>query len=372
MKAKIWLTNIILSLLFFSACDPATELKQEEQPILDEQISLKVSLNNSVESLADAVDAIKNSADFKLLSGIEPIVRENANVALMAPDRRVDSVKILLSDISGVYEYSWKKVKRTPNAILRFFDRTADDDNLIVRLPLQKIKNYHHLFIFAPIDTALTNNFEASVSEYMLSRHFEKGMESQMNADLKIDNIPVGTINTQKTRNKINGFNFLSVYTLASGYAVLNQQNTGDTAVSVYSISKDDTVLYEEHITSYKVNSEPRHREKIYSLTIGNVKIVRIPGPNSLDSAKVYVDGVLQTNSKVEIVMTQPDPENLGFTNQKRDIKITFDDGTSTTIRELKGSTVDDISSIFKSVRQVGFATEIIDRIAANIFWQKE
>ncbi len=370
MKTKIWMTNIILSLLFFSACDPATDLKNEEQPLLDEQVSLKVSLNNSVESLADAVNAIKNSADFKLLSGIEPIVQGNG--AQMAPDRRVDSVKIMLSDISGVYEYSWKKVKRTPNAILRFFDRTADDDNLIVRLPLQKIKNYHLLFIFAPRDTALTNNFEASVSEYLLSRHFEKGLEYQMNADLKIDNTPVGNISTHKTRNKVNGFNFLSVYTLASGYAVLNQQNTGDTAVSVYSISKDNIVLYEENMTSYKVNSEVRPREKIYALTIGNVKIVRVPGPNNLDSAKVYVNGVLQTNSKVEIVITEPDPENLGFTNQKRDIKITFDDGTSTTIRELKGSTIDDIGSIFKSVRQAGFATEIVDRIAANIFWQKK
>lgn len=370
MKAKIWLTNIILSLFVFSACDSTTDLKQGEQPLLDEQVSLKVSLNNSVESLADAVDAIKNSADFKLLSGIEPIVQEN--VAQMAPEQRADSVKILLSDISGVYEYSWKKIKRTPNAILRFFDRTADDDNLIVRLPLQKIRNYHLLFIFAPKDTALTNNFEASVSKYMLSRHFEKGLEYQMNADLKIDNLPVGTVNTQKTRNKVNGYNFLSVYTLTSGYAVLNQQNTGDTAVSVYSISKDNVILYEENITSYKVNSELRHREKIYSLTIGNVKIERVLGPNSLDSAKVYVNGLLQTNSKVEIVIIQPDPENLGFTNQKRDIKITFDDGTSTTIRELKGSTIDDIGLIFKSVRQVGFATEIIDRIAANIFWQKE
>ena len=209
MKAKIWLTNIILSLFVFSACDSTTDLKQGEQPLLDEQVSLKVSLNNSVESLADAVDAIKNSADFKLLSGIEPIVQEN--VAQMAPEQRADSVKILLSDISGVYEYSWKKIKRTPNAILRFFDRTADDDNLIVRLPLQKIRNYHLLFIFAPKDTALTNNFEASVSKYMLSRHFEKGLEYQMNADLKIDNLPVGTVNTQKTRNKVNGYNFLSV-----------------------------------------------------------------------------------------------------------------------------------------------------------------
>jgi hypothetical protein len=130
-------------------------------------------------------------------------------------------------------------------------------------------------------------------------------------------------------------------------------------------------MLYEENISSYRVNSENRRRERIYSLTIGDVKIVREMGPYSLDSAKVYVAGVLQLNAKVEIIVNETEGEEVGLTNKKRDILITFDDGTSTTIRELKGNTIENIAEIFKSVRQAGFATHIIDRIAANIYWSK-
>jgi hypothetical protein len=175
----------------------------------------------------------------------------------------------------------------------------------------------------------------------------------------------------ERLRNKINGLNFTSTYMLANGYAVTNIQNSGDTAISVYSITKDDVVLYEEKIISYKVDQEKKQREKIFSLTIGNVQIVRTPGPQGLDSAKVYVDGVLQTNATVEIVFNQPDTENLGVTNQKRDVKITFDDGTSVLIRDLKENTIADIGTIFQAVRQAGFASVIVDRIASNIYWQK-
>jgi len=81
---------------------------------------------------------------------------------------------------------------------------------------------------------------------------------------------------------------------------------------------------------------------------------------------------VLQTNAKVEVIVYAQDETNTGIAQQKRDVKITFDDGTSTTIRELKAGTIVDMAVIFKSVRQAGFATEIVDRIAANIYWQKK
>jgi hypothetical protein len=83
------------------------------------------------------------------------------------------------------------------------------------------------------------------------------------------------------------------------------------------------------------------------------------------------VAGVLQLNSKVEIIMNDENAVDQSITHKKRDIQITFDDGTSTTIRELSGNTIDSISTIFSSVRQAYFATDIIDRIAWNIYTQK-
>ena len=62
----------------------------------------------------------------------------------------------------------------------------------------------------------------------------------------------------------------------------------------------------------------------------------------------------------------------MGVTYPRRDVKLTFDDGTSTTLRELKGDTIEDLGKIFGAVRQIGFATEIVDKIAANIYRTRE
>jgi len=369
MKTKFGMTVIIVSSIFLmAACEPTENPKADGQLPAGEQVSLKVSFNAGVGTLADAVKEITNSPEFSLLGSITPAVNQDS--PLKAAELNNDSMQIRLSDIAGEYEYSWKRVKK--GGILRFFDRTGDNENLIVRLPVEKIRNYQRLFIFAPKDTALTNNFEAVVSDYFLSRHFQKGLEYRISSALSVDKSSIGNVKTSKTRNKVNGFNLLSSYQLANGYTVTNQENSGDTAVSVYSITKADKVLFEERISTYKLVNQPRPRERVYSLTIGDVKIVRTAGPNSLDSAKVYLAGVLQTNARVEVIVYETDETNSGVAQQKRDVKITFDDGTSTTIRELKAGTIEEMAAIFKAVRQAGFATEIVDRIAANIYWQKK
>jgi hypothetical protein len=99
-------------------------------------------------------------------------------------------------------------------------------------------------------------------------------------------------------------------------------------------------------------------------------------GHGSLDSAKVYVGGVLQLKSKVEIIdkttatntTNDVDDTDKGVTNKKRELKITFDDGTSATYTELAGAAVDNISTLFASMRQVYFATGIIDWIAWDVY----
>jgi len=99
---------------------------------------------------------------------------------------------------------------------------------------------------------------------------------------------------------------------------------------------------------------------------------------NSLNSAKVYVADILQKNAKVEIVditdSTSNSTEDLDncVMNYKRELKITFDDGTSSTISELLGTSVDTIRNLFASLRQASFSTAIIDWIAWNIYTNKE
>jgi len=157
------------------------------------------------------------------------------------------------------------------------------------------------------------------------------------------------------------------------------QYTSGDTATSVYAITNGTQTLYEEKYTAIKSGTEMRHREREFSLTIGNVLIIRSmnKGQSHLDSAKVYVGGVLQLHSKVELVdkatgtITDADETDKCITNKKRELKITFDDGTTSTFTELAGAVVTDISNLFSSMKQVNFAINIVDWIAWDIYKKK-
>ena len=369
MKTKQSIILLLFStLLIFSGCNSTNDLKS------DEAASLKASLQNNAATLSTAVGEITNTPDFQMMSGVSG----NSSMMSMfdaqfAPptSAKIDSVKIMLADIAGTYNYSWTKVKKGQFNIMRFFDRVANSSDMIVKLPAQKVKNPGSLFSFQPKDSLLKNNFEAQVTEYMLKRSKLTGFEYNLKSSLKLDDAALGMLNVQTTRNKMNGYNYLSSYKLTSGYNVVCQDISGDTLISVYSITKDDKTLFEEKTSTYKVDNGIRKREKVYSLTLGNVKIVRTMGLNSFENAKVYLDGVLQANAKVEIVVVNPIDNEQTVVQKKREIKITFEDGTSTTIKELTNNTIDKIGEIFRSVRQAYFATDIIDRIAQNIYWNK-
>jgi len=67
-----------------------------------------------------------------------------------------------------------------------------------------------------------------------------------------------------------------------------------------------------------------------------------------------------------------PDSTETSITNHKRELQITFDDGTSTTIKQLLGNTIDNIRTLFVSLRQTYFATGVVDWIAWDIYKNKK
>jgi hypothetical protein len=96
------------------------------------------------------------------------------------------------------------------------------------------------------------------------------------------------------------------------------------------------------------------------------VQIVRKSG---LVAPAIYVDGVLQTSAVVEIIDRESDPE--ATVCKKRDIRITFDDGTVKTISELIGESFTDIKTLFDSLHDVYFAAYIVDWIAYDIYYER-
>ncbi len=369
MKTKnLYLVILILGLISWN-CSKTT-LTNSTPPT---QVSLKSALTQGVQDLSTAVSAIKSSTGYQVVAGPADLQTKSA---VMSPwDTATTS--ILLSNIAGVYDYKAKMFKRGHMAMMRFFNKTADSSLMVVRLPEEKIAGSKKMLSYSPSDTLLANNYKITISDYQLKFGHGFGRSYQMASSTNIKGVEAGTLKISSTKNRTTGYNFSSEYDFPNGFITKCLNIPGDTAVSTYSISNGTKVLYEEKYTAIRTDSMSRHREKEFSLTIGDVMIVRQLGHGqaSLDSAKVYVAGVLQLKSKVEVVdnttNTPSDDADKCVTNHKRDLKITFDDGTTKTLTELTGAVIDNIGTLFTSLRQAYFGTAIIDWIAWDVYTKK-
>jgi hypothetical protein len=78
----------------------------------------------------------------------------------------------------------------------------------------------------------------------------------------------------------------------------------------------------------------------------------------------------LQANAVVKVVdNASTDPEVSVL--KKRDIQITFDDGTTTTVSTLIGNSVTNIKTLYDSLHSVYFAAGIVDWIAYDIYYHR-
>lgn len=338
--------------------------------------SLKTSINSGAQSLTTAMNNITSSQGYQILNVSSTSSAVSASLS-KPPVTAFDSTysSILLTDISGVYDYKASSYKKWMPSLLHFFVKTADNADMIVRLPESKLKHPGSLLHYSAADTLLANNYVIDLSKYEYKFNRYLGWDYNMASNISISGVSAGDLTIQSSNNRTSGYHFTSGFTFANGYVAKASYTSGDTIISLYNISKDSKTLYEEKFTATRTSSTSRHREKEYSLTIGNVQIVRTAGANSLDSAKVYVSGVLQVNSKVQFIdvaSTSADSVETCITNHKRDLQITFDDGTTTTVKTLLGSTIDSIQTLFASLRQTYFATGVVDWIAWDLYINKK
>ena len=371
MKTKSYLIGLVLLGFLTWSCSNKDELSAS-------QGSLKASMNTGAQSLTSAMSAITNSAGYQVLatggsSNAPSLVKSTTSNSGSFFSTPLDT--ITLADIAGTYDYKASKYKKWHPELLNFFAKTGTSSDFIVRLPASKVKNPGSLFHFTASDTTLVNNYVIDVSKY--NYNFGRFLWNySLASTITIDNIAAGTLTVQSSRNRTNGYHFMSDFVFANGYDAKIVYNTGDTILSDYNISKGGVTLFEEKFTSIKNDTASRHREKEYSLTIGNVLIVRNPthGNSGLDSAKVYVGGTLQTKAKVQFIdiTNHNDTTEFSIIGRNRDLQITFDDGTTQTVSQLLGSTITDVRTLFVSLRQVYFATNIVDWVAWDIFMNKK
>lgn len=276
-------------------------------------------------------------------------------------------VYIPLDKIKGAFDYKpVAKVDRHGKSIIQFFNQTADNSQMIVRMPLDKVKNPRTLRHYSPSDSTLTNNFTIAVSDYHNNYNNFLDYDYVLASAISIDNVIAGNLNITSLVSPKEGIHYASQYAFNASYTAKYKFESGDTTVSSFSITGDDKILYEEKLLTVKNDTARFGREHQYILTIGDVQIIRKSGTKG---AEVSVNGILQPNATVTIVDKIADPE--ASVCKKRDIQITFEDGTTALVSELIGKSIDNIKTLFESLHQVYFAAYVVDWIAYDIYYQR-
>jgi hypothetical protein len=323
--------------------------------------SLKESINQSAMDLNNAVTAISATKAYSILTVNDGSVKSATGED--TPYR----VYITLDSVKGIYNYHpVTRKNRWGISLLRYFTKTTDDSKMIVRMPLKKVEHPRSLRQYALSDSSLTNNFEIAVSDYHNNYNNYHDFDYLLASEISIDNTVAGQLNINYFKSPSLGITYASQYAFTDSYTADYKYQSGDTTVSSFAISKAGTILYEEKRLTIKNDTLWFGREHQYILTIGNVTITRKSGTRDVT---VSVDGVEQPNAIVEIVDNDSDTE--ASVCKKRDVQITFEDGTITTISALIGNSVENIKTLFDSLHEVYFAAYIVDWIAYDIYYQR-
>jgi hypothetical protein len=323
--------------------------------------SLKNSVNQSALYLNNAMGAISASKAYAILTVNDGTVK-SANTT--ETDYRV---YITLDTVKGVYDYKPVPEKdKWGFSLIRYFSKSSDNSKMIVNMPLKKVMNPRTLREYKPADSLLANNFKIAVSDYHNNYNNYHDFDYILASEISVDNVAAGNLNIKYIVSPTLGVDYASQYAFTGSYTADYKYESGDTTVSSFTISGSNKVLYEEKRLTIKNDTARFGREHQYILTIGNVQIIRKSGTKAVS---VSVNGVLQPGAVVAIVDKDSDPE--ASVCKKRDVQITFEDGTTTTVSALIGGSVDNIKTLFDSLHQVYFAAYVVDWIAYDIYYKR-
>lgn len=332
----------------------------KNEGILD-SASLRQAVNQSASELNTAMNKIVSTQAYSILTVSDPGLK-SAEIT-----DSIYRVYIPLDLIRGVYDY--KPVPMTDRwgfSLMRYFNKSADDSKMIVKMPLKKVKNPMTLRHFSPADTSLKNNFAISVSEYHNNYNSYWDYDYLLSSEISINDTVAGELYIKSNISPANGIDYASHYSFTNSYTARYKFLSGDTTISSFTILDGNNVLYEEKLLRTRNDTARFHHERQYILTIGNVQIIRKSGT---EGVQIAVNGVIQPGAVVTIVDNESDDE--ASVCKKRDVQITFEDGTVTTISALIGDSVENIRNLYFSLHKVYFAASIVDWIAYDIYYHR-
>jgi hypothetical protein len=352
LKFKVMKRNILgigigiaLGLISYSCT------KVETQPQ-----GLKQSIEKSTTEINTAISNISATKGYQILS-------LSTDAAAKALEAGTFKDSITLGLISGIYDYQ-------PDTILlhhhfaypfRLFKKTGTSNKMIVNLPQRLIFHPKYLHSFSKPDSVLKNDFTISATDYHLYYNSWNNLDYRLTAGLTLKSADLGSFYISAVSTSFLNRSNSSKYNFTGGYSISTAWQSGDTIKSSFSLLKDNNVLLRE--TTAFTGSDFHKSEKQYVLTIGNIDIKR---GSSIDSIQVYINGVLQKKAGVKIT---DGAETTGTICSKRDILLTFDDGTTAKLSSLIGPALTQLKDLVSSLHNMYFAKNIVDYIALNIYY---
>jgi hypothetical protein len=323
---------------------------------IESGLNLKQSMEKSVADINTAITKISESKGYQLLTASSDPAKSDDGF----------NYNIDLELVAGIYDFQPDPVFRFyPYHPYRLFKKTGESDMMIVNLPERMIFHPKYLHNCNPAtDPVLDNNLTITASDYHLYYNSWNSYDYLLNAGLTLNDEDMGSLEVTSTSQSFKNHTSSSKYTFTEGYSISTSWGTGETGESTessFALSKDDEILLKE--TKIVTWNDDNTREKQYILTIGNVDIKRTTG---VDVIEVYVDGVLQQEAAA--VITDGDDEN-GSICHKRDILLTYDDGTTVKLSELIGPVRTTLRTLLDSLHEMHFAKHIVDFIALDIYF---
>jgi hypothetical protein len=349
MKRNVLIIGIVFGLLVWSCSKVETQQSQ--------QLGLKQSIEKSTADINTAISNISQTKGYQLLSlSVDPSAR------IVAPATSFkDSIPLGL--IAGIYDYHPDTIimHHNFNYPFRLFKKTGTSDKMIVNLPQKLIFHPRYLHSFVKSDSVLKNDFTISASDYHLYYNSWNNLDYKLTAGLTLNSVDLGSFDISSVSTSYNDQSNSSKYTFTDGYSISTAWQTGDTSKLSFALLKDNNPLLLE--TTLYVGNGFHKREKQYDLTIGNVEIKRGFG---IDSIQVFQNGVLQKTAGAKITDSA---DSTGTICNKRDILLTFNDGTTTKLSTLIGPALTQLKTLISSLHDMYFAENVVDYIAINIYY---
>jgi hypothetical protein len=319
-----------------------------------QNLTLKESITTGVAKVNYALTKISETQGFKILNS------QNVNSTLALSSFK-DSITLGL--IAGLYEFQTDSLQpRHFNSFARLFKKTGTSTDMIVKLPQKFILYPYYLRHVVKQDSTLSNNFIITASDYHYYYSDYSDYDYKLSAGFVLDSSNIGSLDVVSAANSTTGSNYAVKYSFNNGYYLNISGLSNDTTQSMISLSSDTGTLLKESV-NYVNAGYGRMRENQYILSIGNVEIKRTAG---IDSIQVYLNGVLQKKAGARI--TDNSTNNNGSICHSRDIQITFDDGTTTTLSALLNPSLTILKSVVSSLQSMYFASNVIDYIAFTIY----